>query len=422
MVSFIALVILLLLSGFFSSSETALISLSRAKVKHLVEKKEPNAEIIANLLSHSPRLLAAILLGNNLVNIMASALATAIAIRHFKSYGVGIATGVMTFLILVFGEIGPKTYAIRHAEKIALRSAKLINVFIVILYPIARLLVFVSNLFLRLFGQAAIHEEPFLTEGEIKAMLAMGEEEGIIEEGEREMIHSIFEFGDTIVKEVMVPRMDVICIDSKKTLAESLRVILEEGYSRIPVFEENRDNIIGILYAKDILPFLARGETKKKVKEVIRPAYYVPESKRVNELLRELQKNKVHMAIVLDEYGGTAGIVTIEDLLEEIVGEIFDEYDLEEEPMIEKLKDGQIRVDARLDLDEARENLGFTFPEDVESETFGGFVYSLLGRVPEEGETITFNNFLFTIEKVKQRRISKILVKKLEKSEKKEES
>lgn len=417
-VELIILVVLLFLSAFFSSTETALTAIEKAKVRRLVEEKKRGAARLEKLLSEPQRFLATILLGNNLVNILATALATDLSIKAFDSAGIGIATGLMTFLILVFGEITPKTLAIRHAEKVALLGAEPVYVLGIVLYPLARLFIGISQIFMRILGESAFHGEPFLTQEEIKAMIKLGEEEGVIEKGERELIHSVFEFGETIVREIMVPRTDMVCLSADVSVEEAIKVALDKGFSRIPVYEGNIDNIIGVFYLKDAIAEVRKGRGGRNVSEIARSAYFVPEAKKIDELLRELQKYKVHMAIVLDEYGGTSGLVTIEDILEEIVGEIFDEYDVAK-PLVQHLKEGKLRIDARLDLGRAEKLLNITFPEDADYDTIGGFVYDLFGRIPVQGEKLDYNGWEFVVEKVEGKRISKILaVKKEPKGEK----
>jgi CBS domain containing-hemolysin-like protein len=387
----------------------------------MLEEKTKGAETLHDLLEHPSRFLAVILILNNLVNIAAASLATMLVVQYFRylgfalstGYVAGVSTGIVTFLVLVYGEITPKTYAAQNAEKVALLVAKPVSLLVTILFPIARVFIFIANFFTRLLGGKIMREGPFLTEEEMKTMVTVGEEEGVIEEEEKEMIHSIFEFGDTIVKEVMVPRMDMICVENTASAKDILEIVTKEGFSRIPVFEESVDNIVGIVYAKDLLTLDKENKEKMSVsvKKLMRPAYYIPETKKVNELLRELQKKRQHMAIVVDEYGGTAGLVTIEDLLEEIVGEIFDEYDLEE-VLIEEIDENNVRVDARVNLDKINEFLELSLPEEYEYETIGGFVYNLVGKIPTAGEKVEYKNLVFTVEKLVGRRISKILITK----------
>lgn len=405
----VGLVLLLLVSAFSSAAETAITSVNRIKVRQQAEEGKRSAVILDNLLKHPGRFLATILLMNNLVNVAASAVATILAAKYV-AYPAAVATGVITFLILVFGEISPKTFAVQNADKMAFLVAPVVRITEYIFYPVVRALIIISNLLLAILGTRPMKEGPFVTEEEIRTMVSVGEEEGVIEEDEKEMIDSIFEFGETIVKEVMVPRMDMVAVEKNTPISEVLEVILHEGFSRIPVFDKTIDNVVGIVYARDLLVNYSKGLTNVTLEKIIRPAYYVPETKKVLELLKELQKRKTHMAIVVDEYGGTAGLITIEDLLEEIVGEIFDEYDLEE-VLVEYIDENNIRVDGKVDLDEINEILGINLPE-AEYESIGGFVFNLFGKIPAPGEKIDYNNLTFTIEAVDGRRISKILITK----------
>ena len=419
----ISIAVLLVLSALSSAAETALTSVNRIRMLQLADEENRNAKIVLDILEHTSRFLSTILLINNLVNILAASLATVLAQRVFQSSAVAIATGAMTFLVLVFGEITPKSYSAQNAERVSLRIAKPVAFLVRLLYPIVRILVPIANLFIRLMGGKMVRA-PFFTEEEIKTIVSVGEEAGVIEEEEKEMIHSIFEFGDTVVREVMIPRVDMVVVESSASLEEVMDVIVKVGHSRIPVFEKSIDNIIGIIYAKDLLIQLNKmkgGKPKGNslLKKLLRPAYYIPESKRVSELLKELQNKKIHMAIVLDEYGGTAGLVTIEDLLEEIVGEIFDEYDLEE-ALVEPLGENGYRLDARANLDEVGELLAVDFPEDV-GDTIGGLVYNLVGHIPATGDTVSFRNLEFKVEKVVGRRLLKIVVTRREPEEEAEE-
>lgn len=404
----LSLFFLILVSAFSSASETALTSVSRIKIKHLSEEGNVTAKYLEKLLEHPNRFLATILFMNNLVNIGAASLATVLAANYFRHFAAGIATGITTIIILIYGEITPKSFAVQNAERIALLVARPIELLCRILFPFVRVFISISNFFIKILGGKTLREGPFITEEEIKTIVSVGEEEGVIEEEEREMIHSIFEFGDTITREVMVPRTDMVCVEGNMSLQEVLSLIMLEGHSRIPVYEESVDNILGIVYAKDLLSYLNEGKFDVSLKDLMRQAYFIPETKKVSDLLRELRKKKIHIAIVVDEYGGTAGLVTIEDLLEEIVGEIFDEYDLEE-TMIETIDENTVLVDARVGIDEINELLGVNLP-DCECDTIGGFVFNLFGKVPVEGEKIKFEQLNFTIQKIGGRRIQKILI------------
>jgi CBS domain containing-hemolysin-like protein len=383
-------------------------------VRYLAEQNAPGAKMLENLIVKPSRLMSSLILIDNSSNILAVALATALVSNYLHDYAVIISSFAMIFLILIFGEIVPRTIGIRKAEPIALKTAGFLNFIARVFSPITKLFIAIANVFVRIFGGNPIEELPVATEEELISMVGAGEEEGVIEEEEKELIHSIFEFGDTIVREVMVPRMDMVTVSVDSSIEDVLSFVIKEGHSRIPVYQDTVDNIIGIIYAKDLLIQLSKGKIDIPLKKLVRPVYYVPESKKSAELLRELQKKRMHMAVVVDEYGGTAGLVTIEDLLEEIVGEIFDEYDLEE-TMIEHI-DGGVRMDARVNLDEANELLNAHFESD-EVDTIGGFAYGLFGHIPKPGEETKYDHYVFKVEKVIGRRISKILITKEESAE-----
>ncbi len=410
----VSLLILLFFSAFFSASETALTALGRLKIKTLLEKEGERAKSISLWVNDPNRFLATILVGNNVVNIGASVLATFIAIRIFGNgltsrvaWGV---TGAMTFIILTFGELVPKTFARDNAEKIALKTIGFLRGLSFILSPLIKLLLCISKATLRIFGRKVAEPGPFMTEEEMKALIGLGEEEGVLEEEEREMIESIFEFGDTKVQEVMIPRTEMVCIDVDTKLEDILSLLIKVGYSRIPVYEGKVDNIIGLLYAKDLLRFWGEYQEKGLVlKDFIRQPYFVPETKKVNELLQEFQRNRVHMAIVVDEYGGVAGLITLEDLIEEIVGEIEDEYDKGGEK-IEYLEGGEVLVDARIDIGELNEKLDIALPEEEGVETLAGFITSLLGRVPPAGEVIDYEGMKICVVEATKRRIGKVKI------------
>ncbi|MGE5577541.1 MAG: hemolysin family protein [Syntrophothermus sp.] len=405
--------LLLLLSAFFSGSETALLSVNKLRLRHLAEDGHKGAQRVQSLINKPNRFLASVLVGNNIVNTGAAALATTMIT---KMVGGGaraalLATAVVTVLLLVFGEITPKTFASQNSERVAFRVARPISVVMAILMPVVQLLTAITNLVIKLLGSRVEKQGPFVTQEEIRTLVSVGEEEGVLEEAEREMIDSIFEFGDTEASQVMVPRIDIDSIEANAPLTEALAIINEVGHSRIPVYEETIDNIIGILYAKDLLKLVDCGElSDKTARNIMRPAHYIPETKRVDDLLREMQRKKVHIAIVLDEYGGTAGLVTIEDILEEIVGDIRDEYDLEE-PTIQILSDGAVLADARVGIDEINEVLETSLPEE-EFETISGLIFNLFGRVPKKGETIEFEDLTITVADIVGRRITRVKLEK----------
>lgn len=412
----IGLAVLLLLSAYFSASETALTSLGKLKMKSLMEKEKKKALLLSLWVEDPNRLLTTILVGNNIANVAASVLFTIILLRLLGPTATGraaaLSMGIMTFLILVFGEITPKTYARQHAEGIALRTIGLLKFLSRALSPLIKSLVFMTNVIIRLSGGKMARPGPFMTEEDIRGMLSVGEDEGVLEEEEREMIDSIFKFGNTKVQEVIVSRLDIVAVEAGGSLTDILRAAAEAGHSRIPVFEKKIDNIIGVLYVKDLLNLWGKkDEEKLKVKDLIRTPYFVPETKKVDELLREFQKKKIHLAIVVDEYGGTAGLVTLEDLLEEIVGEIEDEYD-EEREEIKILEEGVALIDGRMDIGEVNERLSINLPEKEGVETVAGFVVDYLGRVPQAGEELTYENLLISVVEAERRRVVKMKITK----------
>jgi len=314
------------------------------------------------------------------------------------------------FAMLIFAELVPETIAVQYRERLALWLARPLASVSVIAMPLVHLMVWLSNVISRLFGAQPRGEMPFVTEEEIKTLVDAGEEEGVIQEEEKEMIFSIFELEDTLAREVMVPRIDVVALDVRTPMLEALDAIMNAGHSRIPVYEETIDNVQGLLYAKDLLPYLREGRTDVPLKSILRQAYFIPETKRASDLLPDLQQRRVHMAVVVDEYGGVAGLVTIEDLLEEIVGEIQDEYDTEE-PFVEFISDNEYVFDARVDLDDLNRLMNVSLPTD-DSDTLGGFIYAALGKVPAVGDQVTFGDMGFTVKSVAGRRIKKVRVER----------
>ena len=411
------LIILFLLSAFFSASETALTANSRIRVSRMVEQKQAGSRLVRQLKENPSEFISTILICNNLVNFAAAALATSITIRIFSERGwgggeaavVGVATGVMTFLILVFGEITPKTVAIRNAERFSLFAAPIIFVSGIILKPLAYFIGFISRPFIYLLGGKAPEKGPFVTEEEIKLILAAGEKEGVIEEEEREMITSIFEFGETVVREVMTPRPDITAVRGDRPLSEVIRAIVESGHSRIPIYETNLDNIIGAIYAKDLLKTGAAAD----LRELLRPAVFIPETKKVAELMHEMQSARTHLAIIVDEYGMTSGVVTLEDLVEEIVGEIHDEFERGEK-MIEKIDENNFIVNGGVTIKDLNDRLKLSLPEkEKEYDTIGGFVFAELGKAPSVGDTVRYEDLVISVERILRRRITRLKITKV---------
>lgn len=392
----------LIFSAFFSGSEVALISLNHAKVRQLIEENKNGAKALEKLKKNTDHLLITILIGNNLVNIGAASIATAIAIELYGSVGVGIATGIVTVLMLVFGEIGPKTYAARKPEKFALFSAKGILFLSYILTPILWLYDGFKKVF-RIKGELG---SPVVTEEEIKQWIDVGEESGTIEEEEHEMLYRVFRFTDTIAREIMTSRGDVVMISDENSLEEAMDLFNKTGFSRIPVYHDQMDNIIGTLNVKDVFAAVYNKNTEKGITGLIYDPIFVPESKKIDELLNEIQKQKTHLAIVVDEYGTYAGIITIEDILEELVGEILDEFDVEE-PDIKKIDENIFIVDAGAWVDRVNEKLNISLPMDESYETMGGLFIDRIGHIPKRGEKIEIDDtgILLMVMKMRGRRI-----------------
>jgi putative hemolysin len=404
----------LILSAFFSGSETALFSLNKLQLKKM-QKEESGWRVnsIIKLLNDPQKTLITILTGNMFVNIAASSLATYLAIKLFGNVGIGIAGGIMIFMILVFGEIVPKSLAISNAETIAKKIARPVEIISSFLFPLILFFKIIINVLYYFFGKKRVKEKKEITEEDLITLINVGKDEGVIEEEEKKMIRNIFEFGDTMVKEVMVPRVDMACIPSEAKLNSILRLIKKMGHSRIPVYKETIDNIIGILYTKDLLVVYEqwyKSKEKFDLKKIIRRAYFVPENKKIDDLLDIFQRDKIQIAIAIDEYGGTAGLVTMEDVVEEIVGEIIDEYD-KETKLYEIIDNNTVIADGIISIDKINELLNIEIPEN-DFETLGGFIYDLMGRVPNKNETIEYKNIQITIEQVVKNRIIRVIVKK----------
>ncbi len=400
-IEILGLCILLLLSAFFAGSEIALFSVNKVRIRKLAEEGLSQAVTLNRLLERPNRLLATILVGNNLANVGIAAIVTSLAIMFFGNQGVGIAIGVATLLILIFSEITPKAFAAKNAERVSLFVAWPISALVKLLYPVVRGIVLVTNPIVRMFGGEI--ERPFVTEEEIKMLVELGEKEGTIEKEEKEMIRGVFKFGDTTAKEVMVPRIDMSCIDGDAPVKEAKKVALETGYSRTPVYDGSIDNIVGFLFTKDLLNV---DKEDTKVKDIMRQAYYVPETKKLDEILNEMQEGKTQMAIVVDEYGGTAGLVTLEDLVEEIVGEILDE---KEEFPIKIIDDTTAAINAKTSISDVNEALGTILPED-DFGTVGGLVFNTLGDIPVVGEKVEIGNVTLIVDRMRSRRISWVKV------------
>ena len=401
------LVALLFFSAFFSMSETALMSMSKIRLRHLVENHVKHAKLTQDLLDHPNQLLGTILVGNNLVNIAASAIATSIAIYFWNNKGVGIATFLMTLLILIFGEITPKNIAIDYTEEIVLFIAPIMSVFVKIFSPVVWILSNFTNGLLHLFGLNKQEKKPLITEEELKTIVEVSSQEGVLESDEKEIIDNIFEYSDMRVKDIMIQRMDIVAVDVSATYEEVVEAFGEKQFSRIPVYEDTIDNIVGVLYAKDLFFIPVEKIKQFDIKKYMREPFYTYEFIKISDFFRRMQGDRIHIAIVLDEYGGVAGIITMEDIIESILGDINDEYDPQDEEDIVCIKEGEYLVNGSVRLEDLNEEIGTHF-ESEDFESIGGFILGILGRIPRTGEIINYESIRFVIEKVDKSRIMKI--------------
>ncbi len=404
----ITLVILLLLSAFFSSAETAFMSLNKLRVRADADEGSNRAKLILSLLDNTDKLLTTILIGNNLVNIVASSLTTTLMIDLFGSRAIGIATGILTLLILIFGEITPKTIASKKAVKMAGIYAPFINLIVTVLTPVTFIVSILSRGVLKLFGVDSDEKAAAVTESELLTMVDVSNEEGILESDEREMINNVVDFGDTVARDVMVPAINMTCVPDDISYEDLLSVIRSEQYSRMPVYKDTKDNIVGIIWAKDLV-IKYDGKKPFKITDYMRKPYYTYEQKTTRELMTDMRKEYTTLAIVLDEYGATAGLITLEDLLEEIVGEIRDEYDMDEVDEINKVSDMVYEVKGQTKLEDIKETVGIDITSD-DYDSIAGHVIHLLGHIPAEGESVTENNVEYTVTSVIKNRIGKIRI------------
>lgn len=401
----VVLLVLICFSAFFSASETALTSLSKIRLRNMLDDKVKNADAVAKATSNSARLLSTILIGNNFVNISASSIATAIAISIDPVKGAGVATVIMTVAILVFGEITPKTLASQNSERISLRFARPINVIIAVLTPIVTVMNIITGAILRLFGADSSKNTPLITEAELKTMVDVSHEEGVIEKDKREMINNVFDFGESKAKDVMTPRTDIEAVKYDVSRDNLIQFFKDERFSRAPVYGEDIDDIIGIVYFKDVV---FSDEKDFDIKKYMREPFFTYESKSTSELFKIMRTRRIPVAIVLDEYGGTSGLVTLEDLVEEIVGEISDEYD-EDEDDIEVVKEDEYIIDGSTHIDDVNEMIG-TNIESEDFDTIGGFVIGVLGRFPQKGEKVEYDGIKFVVEEIDKNRIEKLRI------------
>ncbi|WP_270941462.1 HlyC/CorC family transporter [Romboutsia lituseburensis] len=408
LIQIVILVILLMGSGFFSASETALMSLSKIRIRHMKDEGIKGAKLVSKLIESPNKLLSSILVGNNVVNIAATSISTSLFITLLGSKGVPVATAFMTILVLIFGEITPKTIAANSSEKVALLVSKPIKFIIFILTPVVWVFDIITKVIFKIFGIQTKGSQPYITEEELKTMVNVSHEEGVLQVEEREIINNVFQFGDMQAKEAMVQRLDMIAINSEDNYDEIIELFKNEKLSRMPVYNDSVDDVIGILNIKDVI-FLNDEEISNfDINKYIREPFFTYEFKKITQLLEEMKINKVQMAIVVDEYGGTAGLITIEDLIEVIVGDIEDEFDEEEEEII-VIKEDEYIVEGSTKISDVNELIGVKL-ESEEFDSIGGFIIGHLRRLPEEEEVLEVDNIKFCIESLDKNRIKKIRI------------
>ena len=399
------LIALLVLSALFSSSETALTTVNRIRIRTLAGQGDKRAMTLLAVLQNPEKMLSVILIGNNVVNLYASSLATTVTLSLFGSKLVGVATGILTLAVLVFGEVAPKTMASRNAEQIALRAAGPVKCLMWLFTPLVFVVNNLARLVMKLFGADRPGKRELMTAEELRTIVQVGHEDGVIENSERKIIDNVFDFGDRSARDIMIPRIDMTCIDVEAGYDELMEVVREEKYTRIPVYKESADTIVGILNIKDLL---FRAQDKPfRIAELMRKPLFTYEQKKTSELMVEMRKNYTNLAIVLDEYGVTAGMVTMEDILEEIVGEIRDEYDRDEEKSIRRIAPNTYLIEGNVKIDDVNEVLQLHLAsEDYES--IGGYVLEQLEHFPKEGECVTKGGISFTVTRMEQTRIAEV--------------
>jgi putative hemolysin len=405
-------IVFLLLSAFFSSSETAFTAVQRVRLEHLISTKVKGARLVARLVEKPEKFLSVVLLGNTLVNTAATALATAMAVYFLGEQGIIIATILVTVIVLIFGEATPKTVAVQHAEKFSLFISRPIQLISWVFTPFVIGLSWIASGFARMTGGAAM-PKTLASPEEIRAMISLGHKEGAVEKAEAEMLHKVFDFGDRPVREVMVPRLEVVAMPQGSKIADFLKLYAESPLSRFPVYEENMDNVVGILSVKDVLMGLAKGtiNDESTIDDLVRPAYFAPESKHIAELFTEMRDKNFRMCVVVDEYGGTAGVVSLTRLVEEVVGEVGDELGGVEKDY-EVISENTFQIDGSMRIEEANEEMHLGLPEGEDYETVAGFILSLLGHIPRRNEQLKYRSLKIVITEMRGLKIEKILVTK----------
>jgi CBS domain containing-hemolysin-like protein len=413
----VVVILLMAFGSVLAMAEAALTRMNRVRALALEEEERRHAVRLVQIESDPPSYLNAIYLAVMIAQNGSAILVAFLAERYYNSLGITLVSVAFTLLYFIVVEAMSKTFAVLHSDRVALAVSPLVVWLARILRLPTKVLIGIANILLPGKG---LRGGPFVSEEEIRAMAEAGHEEGAIEEEEKELIHSIFEFGDTVVREVMTPEPDVVAVDADASLDQVQDLVIKHGFSRIPVYRASMENVLGIVYAKDVLRELRAGRRDRSLDDLARKGRFVPESKKVTDLLKEMQREKFHMALVVDEYGSVTGLVTLEDLLEEIVGEIVDEYD-REDPNVEPAGDGRFRVNGRLPVDELNDLLDVDLPQE-DWDSVGGLMMGILGRVPSQGQRVEIEGIRFTAEQVKGRRIAKVLVEKLPESERRQDA
>ena len=404
-IQLLILILLIGLSAFFSSAETALTTVNKIRIRNLAEAGDKSAVTLTKVLEDQGKMLSAILVGNNVVNLTASSMSTTLAMNIWSNKAVGIATGVLTLVILVFGEISPKTISTLYSEKISLKYAKIIYMFMTVMTPVIYAVNVLSSGFLRLVHVDPNRKQEAITEDELRTIVEVSHEEGVIESEEKKIINNVFDFGDSVAKDIMVPRIDMAMVEVGATYNELIDIFREEKYTRMPVYEETTDNVIGIINMKDVL-LIDRNE-EFHVRDLLREPLYTYEYKNTAELMVEMRQTSNNMIIVLDEYGATAGMITLEDLLEEIVGEIRDEYDEDEEQELVEVGPGEYVVEGSMKLDDLNDQLDLEL-ESEDYDSIGGLIIGQLDRLPEEGESVVCDGIRLVVDRLDKNRIDRV--------------
>ena len=404
-IQLLILILLIGLSAFFSSAETALTTVNKIRIRNLAEAGDKSAVTLTKVLEDQGKMLSAILVGNNVVNLTASSMSTTLAMNIWSNKAVGVATGVLTLIILLFGEISPKTISTLYSEKISLKYAKFIYLFMTVMTPVIYAVNVLSSGFLRLVHVDPNRKQEAITEDELRTIVEVSHEEGVIESEEKKIINNVFDFGDSVAKDIMVPRIDMAMVEVDATYDELIDIFREEKYTRMPVYEETTDNVIGIINMKDVL-LIDRNE-EFHIRDLLREPLYTYEYKNTAELMVEMRQTSNNMIIVLDEYGATAGMITLEDLLEEIVGEIRDEYDEDEEQELVKVGPGEYVVEGSMKLDDLNDQLELEL-ESEDYDSIGGLIIGQLDRLPEEGESVVCDGIRLVVDRLDKNRIDRV--------------